>query len=201
VNRIPKAPGRRNGDGLATRSVALAVVVLGFAAATAYLGAPGGSHSAVASGRSVAPCKTDQLSGSDAGFDGVAAGTLSEAFALHSEKMCALGGSPSVTLLGSNRSVISRHVTGQTGTNVPSVTLSPKHPAYFDLGYENPWIPVPRCTTRAYAAVVTPPGATGSLEIPLRRHPLIICHGGKYPDGGVYFTRPLTAIAPIGPNL
>ena len=106
-----------------------------------------------------------------------------------------------MTLLGSNRSAVSRHVTGQPAAGAPLVTLSPKHPAYFDLGYESPVIPEPQCTTRAYAAVVTPPGATGSLEISLRRHPLIICHGGKYPDGGVYFTGPLTAIAPIGPNL
>jgi Protein of unknown function (DUF4232) len=127
--------------------------------------------------------------------------TLSEAFALHSEKTCALGGSPSVTLLGSNRSVIGRHVTGQTGTDAPSVTLSPKHPAYFDLVYESPSIPVPQCTTHAYAAVIAAPGATGTLEISLRRHPLIICHRGKNPDDEVFYTRPLTVIAPIGPNL
>lgn len=105
-----------------------------------------------------------------------------------------------MTLLGSDRSVISRHVTGQPGTDAPLVTLSPKHPAYFDLGYESPSIPEPQCTTHVYAAVVTPPGVTGSLEILLRRHPLIICHRGKYPDGEVFYTRPLTVIAPIGPN-
>jgi Protein of unknown function (DUF4232) len=181
---------------LAPRSLALAVVALTAAGAAAYVGA----HSAVASRRAVAPCKTDQLSGSDAGFDGAAVGILSEAFALHSEKTCALGGSPSVTLLGSNRSVIGRHITGQVGTDAPSVTLSSKHPAYFDLVYGSPSIPVPQCTTHVYAVVVTAPGATGSLEISLRRHPLIVCHRGKYPDDEEFYTRPLTAIAPVGPN-
>ena len=72
---------------MAPRSVVLIIVVLGAAAATAYVGAPSGSHSAVASRRAVvAPCKTDQLSGSDAGPDGVAAGTVYETFALHTEK-------------------------------------------------------------------------------------------------------------------
>lgn len=180
----------------------LIIVVLGAAAATAYVGAPSGSHSAVASRRAVvAPCKTDQLSGSDAGPDGVAAGTVYETFALHTEKTCAVGGSPSVTLLGSNRSIISRHVTGETGTDAPSVTLSLKHPAYFDLGYEDPWIPVPRCTTRVYAALVTLPGATRSLEIVLKPHSVVICHGSVYPGGGVYYTLPLTGIAYIGPKL
>lgn len=190
----------KEGDSLVPRNLALAVAALGLAGVTAYLSAPGNSHSAVVSRRAPPPCKTDRLSGSDAGPDGVAAGTLSEAFALYSEKACDLAGSPNMTLLSSNRSIVSRRVTGQPGDGAPLVTLSPKHPAYFDLEYENPWIPEPRCTTRAYTAVVTPPGAQGSLEISLKRHPLIICHGKKDPGGGVYYTRPLTAIVPVGPN-
>lgn len=64
MNRTLKALGRRKSDSLARWIVALAVTVLGVAAATVYLGAHSGSHSAIIFRRAVRPCKTDQLSGS-----------------------------------------------------------------------------------------------------------------------------------------
>lgn len=134
------------------------------------------SAAATVDRRTVPRCKASELRGSAPEALGVSAGILNRGFELRSTSPCFLHGSPRVSLLGANQRVLMT-LRPTTGEPFFTVTLSPMHPAYFELLFADPDVPVPACKVRIYALRVTPPGDTHYLEIVIGRYPFIVCHG------------------------
>jgi Protein of unknown function (DUF4232) len=173
---IRSAPRTTRGvDTMLLGRVVLALAVAGLALHTTGCG--GGVSDAAKGWNSVRPCRASEVTGSDVGFEGVAAGTLGESFGLHSRQTCYLQGYPRIVPLSKSRHRLKIPVQKWDGTPT-RVTLSPKHPAGFILWYINPDIRVPSCKAAFYALRVTLPGDTGPLYISLKQPPFVVCRDG-----------------------
>lgn len=172
-----------------------AVVIVTIVASIVATIAPDGRAQAAKKSTAAGPlhtaaprCRARDLSGRVLGWAGVDMGVEFQAFVVQSDKTCTVRGSPSVTLLDSQGRAAGRMIAGQVSSQMPSVTLSSKRPAYFEVGYNSPDVPTPPCDTKVYAIRVSVPGEPYSFAISLRRNPVVTC-----PDGGAtaWDSRPL----------
>lgn len=132
--------------------------------------------------RTAAPaCRARDLSGRLLGSSGAQMMVAFQAFVVQSDRACTVRGAPNVTLLDSQGRAEGRIIAGQVSSEMPSVTLSSKWPAYFEVGYDSPDVPTPPCHMKVYAIRVSVPGEPDGFAISLRREPVVTC-----PDGGRY---------------
>jgi hypothetical protein len=150
-------------------------------ATTSTAAAPPPEASASSSAAPAPPCREAMLEIRDAGFAGVAAGTLAEAIEFRSNRRCYLAGEPSVWLLSGagHRIAVVEAEPSDAGRSV----VRKGQPLYTDLFYTNPSIPVPPCHLHAEAMGIVPPGGRRRLTVKLKDPPLRFCPRGVRVSG------------------
>lgn len=156
---------------LERRSVRL-LTALSLGAVIAASGCGGGSAGAAA----VPPrCQAEWVSVNDAGFAGVAAGTLVESLQLTVSQPCWLRGAPSLRLLDAEgRQIAAAHGDRDT-TRARKFAASPSRPGYVRFYYHQPTFQHPPCKRKAVAVDARVPGTRDWVSGPMAADGLVMC--------------------------